>query len=194
MLRVATWSWSSAPGPAPVGDRQGERERGSATLVGDRPRSARRGPRSRAGQSPGRGPSRRPGPGPGRPCRSARRRAPASRAGCRSRGPRPTRPRPGRRPRPATPRPSGPIDLASVGAELHRVVDQVDDHLAEPFLGAAHRGHALGRDIDAEADALPFGEQAQPVGRGASQPAQVDLVEQEHRPAATRSGPGRAAR
>ncbi len=44
-------------------------------------------------------------------------------------------------------------------------------------------GHARVGDIDAELDALALGEQAQPVGRGGRQAAQVDLIEEEHRPA-----------
>src|SRR6478752_7264407 len=68
----------------------------------------------------------------------------------------------------------GDHDLAAVRAELHGVVEEVDDDLPEAILVAADARQVLG-DLNMEDDALPFGEQSQPLGRIGRDPADVDL-------------------
>ena len=68
------------------------------------------------------------------------------------------------------------VDLAAVRAELHGVVEQVDEDLAEAVAVAADRRDRLG-DIDAEGHALAIGEQAQALGRVDRDPADVEQVD-----------------
>ena len=74
-------------------------------------------------------------------------------------------------------------DVAAIGAELHRVVDEVDDDLPEPGRIAADGGQAVGR-VDVESHALAVREQAQPLGRLAGEAPHVQAVDQVQRPAA----------
>ena len=62
-------------------------------------------------------------------------------------------------------------DVAAVGAELHRVVDEVDEDLAEPRLVAADRRQAGSATSTREAHALALGEQPEPLRRLARRPA-----------------------
>ncbi len=66
-------------------------------------------------------------------------------------------------------------DVAAVRAELHRVVDEVDDHLAEP-LGVPTKMREVGRDVRDQGHAVPLGEQAQPVRGCRRERADVDVV------------------
>ena len=84
-------------------------------------------------------------------------------------------------------------DLAAVGAELDRVVDEVDEHLAEARLVAAH-GRQAGRDVDDQRDAR-CGRRTGGGARSSSPPA----TRGRRRPRARagrrpRSARGRAAR
>ena len=93
-----------------------------------------------------------------------------------------------RRPRRSVRPAPGRVDVvAAVGAELHRVVEEVDDDLAEPSLVAADRRQAV-RDVDDEPQALPLGEEPEPLGGLGGDPAEVDVVEQHERPAALDPG------
>ena len=67
-------------------------------------------------------------------------------------------------------------------AEFQGVVDEIDDDLAEPRLIAANRGHAR-RRVDDDPQSLAVGEEAQPLGRLDRDPAEVDVVEEDDRPA-----------
>src|SRR5215218_11415321 len=71
----------------------------------------------------------------------------------------------------------GDTDLPAVGAELHRVVDEVDEHLLEALLVSANRRHA-GLDLDGNRDALPVGEQPQPLGGCLREPPEIHVVMQ----------------
>ena len=71
--------------------------------------------------------------------------------------------------------------LAAVGAELDRVVDEVDEDLAEARLVAADRRH-VGLRRDDERDALAVGEQPEPLGRALGERAEVDVVSEHERP------------
>ena len=62
-------------------------------------------------------------------------------------------------------------DLAAVGAELHRVVDEVDEHLAEPLLVAADRAAGRARRRTTSVTPVALGEQPQPVRRGLARAA-----------------------
>lgn len=69
-------------------------------------------------------------------------------------------------------------DLAAVGAELDRVMDEVDQDLAKALLGTHHCGR-VGGPRDDQPDRLALGVQAQPVGRVAGQSGKVNALEQE---------------
>ena len=181
MFRLATWS--RVIGAARLDRRSaGQTRTSSHGPPRTRPRSGRHGPRSRAARSTAQGRCRRLGPGPGRPCRTVRR--PVSWA---ARG----MPIPWSSTDTTTSgraRLAGRHDphrhLATVRAELHGVVDEVDDDLAKPLLGPVDRRQAVGRNRhDQQLDPLALGEQSKPLGRGDRQPGEIDLVEQEHRPA-----------
>ena len=147
-----------------------------------RPRSGRRGPRRRGARSRGRGPSRRPGPAPGRPCRSARRSASGRPSRCRCRG---------RSTATTTSPPSAAHrdpDLAAVGAELDRVVDEVDEDLAEARLVAADRRQARLRRRRRSVTAVALGEQPQALDGALGEPAEVDVVRERELAAALDPG------
>ena len=97
------------------------------------------------------------------------------------------RPRPRRRPAHAHPH------LAAVGAELDRVVDEVDEHLAESSLVAADGRH-VGLRRDDERDPVAVGEQAETFDGALGERAQVDVVGEHELACRPRSGRGRAAR
>ena len=67
-------------------------------------------------------------------------------------------------------------DVAAIRAELDRVVDEVDEHLAETFGVAADRADRR-RDVDLQGHALAVGEQAQPLGRLDGGAREVDVLE-----------------
>ncbi len=71
--------------------------------------------------------------------------------------------------------PDADHDLAALGAELHGVVDEVDEHLAEAVLVAADERDAR-RDLDGDRDALALREQPQPLRRGLRETAEVDVL------------------
>ena len=79
-------------------------------------------------------------------------------------------------------RSDGDRDGAAVGAELDRVVEQVDEDLLEARLVAADGRHRLG-DHDGQGDPLPFGEQAQALRRVLGDLAQVERVHRRRAPA-----------
>ncbi len=62
------------------------------------------------------------------------------------------------------------------GAELDRVVEQVQERLPEALAVAAHEGHRL-RGLDLQGHALALGEETEPVGRGGREAPEVDVVE-----------------
>src|SRR6476646_9244149 len=76
---------------------------------------------------------------------------------------------------------------AAVGAELHRVVEEVDDDLADPSLIAPDPGQAI-RDVDDEPQALPLREEPETLRGLRCDPAEVDVVDQHERPTALDPG------
>ena len=88
----------------------------------------------------------------------------------------------------------GDRDHPAVRAELHGVVEEVDEHLAEPRRVAADQRDDS-RDVVLEGHALAVGEQpdaARCVAVG--DPAHVDVVEEDLGARRSRSARGRAAR
>jgi hypothetical protein len=71
-------------------------------------------------------------------------------------------------------------DLATVGAELDGVVDQVHDDLTEPGRVTADRREA-GRRVELERDALPLPEEPQPLRGIGRQATHIDAVGQQER-------------
>ena len=77
--------------------------------------------------------------------------------------------------------------LAAVGAELDRVVDEVDEDLAEARLVGADRREP-GRDVDHQRDRVALGEQPQPLDGALREPAEIDVVRQRQLAAALDPG------
>ena len=73
--------------------------------------------------------------------------------------------------------------VTAIRAELHGVVEEVDEDLGEPRLVAADRRQLAG-DVDPQRDALPVGEESQALGRFGRDLAHVDEVDRPDRPAA----------
>ena len=71
--------------------------------------------------------------------------------------------------------PDADHDLAALRAELHGVVDEVDEHLAEAVLVAPDERDAR-RHLDGDRDALALREQPQALRRGLREPAEVDVL------------------
>ena len=92
---------------------------------------------------------------------------------------------------PSWPRPDH--DLAAVRAELDRVVDEIDDDLAQPG-GIAADGRQPVRRLDPERDALAIGEQPEPLRRLRREPAHVQPVDQRRGCRRSRCATGRGAR
>ena len=66
-------------------------------------------------------------------------------------------------------------DLAAARAELHCVVEEVDEHLPKACLVALVRGVFAERRRARHA--LPFGEEPQPLGRGRREPTEIEIVD-----------------
>ena len=66
-------------------------------------------------------------------------------------------------------------------------MDEIDDDLSEPGFVAPNWRHT-GRNVDHEAQALPFGEEPEALRGVRRDPAQIHIVEQHQRPAALDAG------
>ena len=177
--------------PVGAGDRQGERERRAGALLGldpDPPAvllddvAGDRQPETRAAARPGRA--------PGRPCRSARRSAPGPAFGT----PTPVVLDRRRRTSPSVAPRRGPSTSPPSRAELQRVVDEVDDDLAEPRLVAADRRQPARARPTTQAQALAVGEEAEALGRLRGDRARGRRRRGGPAGRRSRSGQGRAAR
>ena len=73
--------------------------------------------------------------------------------------------------------------LAAVEAELHRVMKEVREHLAEPAPVAADPRHDR-RDVERQPHALPLGERSEALDGIGGDGAEVDVVKEERRFAA----------
>ena len=178
MLSVATCSgpsasWAGRCQADGVRDREGERERRAGALgrLDPDPPAVLLDDVAGDGQAEARSPAGLArGPRPVDLVEALEDRAWAALRDADARDPRPTRP-----PRPSSAR-DRHDDLAAVRAELHRVVDEVDDDLAEPGRIATD-GRQVAADVDLQRDALALGEQPQPLGDVGGERAEVDAVD-----------------
>src|SRR3954470_5280145 len=83
--------------------------------------------------------------------------------------------------------PGGHDDLAALHAELHGVVEEVDDDLPEAVLVAPDVPEVV-FDLDVEDDSLAFCEQPQALGRVDRDPADIDEVDDTERRATLDAG------